>query len=143
MRLKADSALGLANVAVPSMSSRIRPSDARGAPRRGPAGAPRSGKSPVAIISNRSLAHSMKVISWRDGVRASLRLVWRVMTAIGASVVSFPLGVIRRMTGTARTRVGVSSYQVGVVESMILVVSNASVTCTAHSGFTAWPTKSR
>ncbi len=93
----------------------------------GAAGAPRSGKSPDAIIANRSLAHSLNVSSWRDGVRASLRLVWRVITAMGVSVVSLPLGAMRRSTGTARTRVGVSSYQVGMVESLIFVVSKAAV----------------
>ena len=50
MRLNAESALGLANVVMPSTSRRMSPSEARGAPRRGPVGAPRSGKSPDAII---------------------------------------------------------------------------------------------
>jgi hypothetical protein len=76
-------------------------------------------------------------------VRASLRLVWRVITPTGDSDTADVLGERRLTTGTARTRVGVSSYQVGVPVSMILVVSNASVTWLTHSGFTAWPTKSR
>ena len=66
-----------------------------------------------------------------------------MITPIGKSVVWLPLGAMRRMTGTARTRVGVSSYQVGVVESLIVIVSNAVETCAAHSGLIRWPTKSR
>ena len=143
MRLKAERAFGLANVTIPSTSRRMRPSDARGAPRRGPLGAPRSGKSPAAIIANKSLAHSLNVSSCRLGVRASLRFVCRVMTAMGNSVVCAPLGLKRRSTGTARTRVGVSSYQSGADVSTMRAVSNASVTCAFHSGLIDWPTKSR
>ena len=134
MRLKAESAFGLAKVTMPSTSNRMRPSDARGAARRGAEGAPGSGKSPCAIIANRSLAHSLKVSSWRLGVRASLRLVCRVITATGNSVVWLPLGFRRRITGTARTRVGVSSYQSGVAVSTMAAVSKASVTWRVHSG---------
>ena len=47
------------------------------------------------------------------------------------------------MTGIARTRVGVSSYQSGAVESTIFPVSYASVTCLRHSFLIGWPTKSR
>ena len=143
IRLNAESALGLAKVVTPSRSSRIKPSDARGAPRRGPVGAPRSGKSPEAIIANRSLAQSLKVSSWRPGVRVSLRLVCRVSTAMGSGVISAPLELMRRRTGMARTLVGVSSYQSGAVVSMILAVSKASVTCLRHSALISWPTKSR
>ena len=88
IRLNALRALGLAKVVMPSTSRRMRPSAARGAPLRGAAGAPRSGKSPVAIMLNRSLAQSLNVNSWRLGVRASLRLVCRVMTATGSGAVS-------------------------------------------------------
>ena len=143
MRLNADSPFGLANVTTPSTSNRRRPSEARGAPRLGPVGAPRSGKSPPAIIANRSLAHSLKVSSRRLGVRASLRFVWRVMMAIGCSVVSGPVALSRRSTGTARTRVGVSSYQSGAALSMMRLEWKASVTCLRHSGWIFWPTKSR
>ena len=115
----------------------------RGAPRRGPVGAPRSGKSPAAIIANRSLLHWLKVSSWRLGVRASLRFVCRVMTAMGASVTSGRLAPSRRRTGTARTRVGVSSYQSGAAESTMRVVSKACWIWDRHSGRTSWPTKSR
>ena len=62
IRLNADRALGLAKVVMPSTSIRMRPSDARGAPRRGDVGAAGSGKLPSAIMRNRSLAHSSKVI---------------------------------------------------------------------------------
>jgi hypothetical protein len=143
IRLNAESPFGLAKVTMPSTSRRSRPSDARGAPRRGPVGAPRSGKSPAAIIAKRSLLHWLKVSSWRLGVRASLRLVCRVMTAMGASVTSGRLAPRRRSTGTARTRVGVSSYQSGAAESTMRVVSNACWICERHSGRTSWPTKSR
>ncbi len=143
MRLKALSPLGLAKVTTPSRSSRRRPSEARGAPRRGPLGAPRSGKSPAAIMRNRSLAHSLKVSSCRLGMRASLKLVWRVMMAIGCSLTRAPSRPGRRTTGTARTRVGVSSYQSGAEVSTIAAVSKACVTCRRHSGLTSWPTKSR
>ena len=81
-RLNADSAFGLAKVVMPSTSSRIRPSDARGAPRRGAVGAERSGKSPEATIPKRSSAQSLNVICWRDGVRVSPRFVCRVSTPI-------------------------------------------------------------
>ena len=80
-----------------------------------------SGKSPAAIIAKMSLAHSLKVSSWRPGMRASLRLVWRVMTAMGCSLTPFPPGS-RLSTGMARNRVGVSSYQSGVLESTMLRV---------------------
>ncbi len=50
-----------------------------------------------------------------------------------------PLGASRRSTGTARTRVGVSSYQSGAAVSTIRAVSNASVTCARHSGLISWP----
>ena len=74
---------------MPSTSSRMRPSDARGAPRRGAVGADRSGKSPDAIMPNRSSAQSLNVICCRDGVRVSPRFVCRVSTPIvsgGSSV---------------------------------------------------------
>ena len=83
MRLNAESAFGLAKIVTPSTSSRIRPSDARGAPRRGPVGAVSCGKSPDAIIRNRSFAQSLNVSSCRLGIRASERFVCRVSTAIG------------------------------------------------------------
>jgi hypothetical protein len=54
-----------------------------------------------------------------------------------------PLGLSRRSTGTARTRVGVSSYQVGAPVSTIFEVSKASVTWAFHSGLISCPTKSR
>ena len=134
MRLKAERPFGLAKVTTPSTSRRISPSEARGAPRRGPEGAERSGKSPEAIMAKRSFAHWLKVSSCRLGVRASARLLCRVMTAIGVSVVAAPLGLSRRITGTARTRVGVSSYQSGAAVSTIWPVSKAWVTCWVHSG---------
>ena len=62
-RLNADSAFGLANVTMPSASIRIRPSEARGAKRRGTLGASRSGKAPAAIMSNRSFADWLNVSS--------------------------------------------------------------------------------
>jgi hypothetical protein len=65
------------------------------------------------------------------------------MTAIGNSVVALPLGASLRSTGTARTRVGVSSYQSGAAVSMMRAPSKASVTCAFHSGLIVWPTKSR
>ena len=57
-------------------------------------------------------------------------------------VVSGEPGWIGRITGIARTRVGVSSYQSGDDESTIAAVSKASVTWLRHSGRTSWPTKS-
>ena len=97
MRLNAESALGLANVVMPSTSRRIRPSEARGAPRRGPVGAPRSGKSPDAIIWKSSSAHSLNVSSWRLGVRCAPRFVCRVMTATGSGASAVPVAESRRM----------------------------------------------
>ena len=99
-RLNADSALGLAKVVMPSTSSRMSPSEARGAPRRGAVGADRSGKSPEAIMPNRSSAQSLKVICCRDGVRVSPRLVWRVSTPI----VSARLAVAGRARSARRAR---------------------------------------
>jgi hypothetical protein len=75
----------------------------------------------------------LNVSSWRLGVRVSLRFVCRVITAIGVSVTSGLPCARRRRTGTARTRVGVSSYQSGADESMMRAVSCASVTCFRHS----------
>ena len=139
MRLNAESAFGLAKVVMPSTSSRMRPSDARGAPRRGAVGADRSGKSPDAIIPNRSSAQSLNVICCRDGVRVSPRFVWRVSTPIvrGGS----PLRA--RTIGTARTRVGVSSNQSGEAESTMRPPWNASRTWVRHCGRTRSPTMSR
>ena len=88
--------------------------------RRGAArsGAASWGKSPAAIIRNRSFAHSLKVSSWRLGIRASERFVCRVSTANGPKTCSgLALLVVRRSTGTARTRVGVSSNQSSAAES--------------------------
>ena len=143
IRLKAESAFGLANPTIPSTSSRMSPSEARGAARRGTLGAARSGKSPAAIIPKRSFAHWLKLSSCRLGVRASLRLECLVSTAMGRSVVFVPDGVSRRKTGTARTWVAASSYQSGASVSTIRPDSKASVTCLRHTGFTSWPTKSR
>ncbi len=70
-------------------------------------------------------------------------MLCRVITAIGDSVVAVPPTDSRRSTGTARTRVGVSSYQSGAAESTIWADSKASVTCFIHSGLMFWPTKSR
>ena len=94
-------------------------------------------------MANRSLAHWLKVSSWRLGVRASLRLLCRVSTAIGVFVTAEPLALRRRSTGTARTRVGVSSYQSGAAVSTICAVSNASVTWPRHCGWISCPMKSR
>ncbi len=102
-------------------------------PRRGADGAASVGKSPEAIMRNRSFAQSLKVSSWRLGIRVSLRFVCRVSTAIGTLVIARPLGEMRRCTGTARTRVGVSSYQSGADESRIRPLSNASVTSAFQS----------
>ena len=139
MRLNADSAFGLAKVVTPSTSSRMRPSDARGAPRRGAVGADRSGNSPDATMPNRSSAQSLKVICCRDGVRVSPRFVCRVSTPIVSG--GSPLRV--RTIGTARTRVGVSSNQSGDAESTICPLWNASRTCVRHCGRTRSPTMSR
>ena len=125
MRLNADRAFGLAKVVMPSTSRRMRPSEARGAPRRGPVGAPRSGKSPDAIIWKSSSAHSLNVSSCRLGVRVAPRFVCRVITATGSGASCVPVADSRRITGTARTRVGVSSYQSGADESTMRAVANA------------------
>ena len=98
----------------------------------------------MAIIRNRSLAQSLNVSSCRLGIRASDRLVCRVSTAIGPmTCTGIVLPLVRRNTGTARTRVGVSSNQSGADESMISPRSKASVTSCRQSGRTACPTKSR
>ena len=108
-----------------------------------PVGAPRSGKSPDAIIWKSSSAHSLNVSSCRLGVRCAPRFVCRVMTATGSGATPVPVVVSRRMTGTARTRVGISSYQSGADESTMRAVANASVTRSRHCGLICWPTKSR
>ncbi len=68
----------------------------------------------------------------------------RDSTAIGPIVCCGPAdGEVRRSTGTARTRVGVSSNQSGAEESRIVPRSKASVTSRFQSGLMTWPTKSR
>ena len=119
----------------------MRPSDARGAPRRGEVGAARSGKSLDAIMPKRSSAQSLNVICCRDGVRVSPRFVWRVSTPITVGGCSaLPRS---RTIGTARTRVGVSSNQSGEAESTIVARVKASRTCVRHCGRTRSPTMSR
>ena len=68
--------------------------------------AARTGSAPRGRGSRRSRSwrtgrwrHWLKVSSWRLGVRASLRLLCRVSTAIGVVVVAAPLGLSRRSTG--------------------------------------------
>jgi hypothetical protein len=141
IRLNALSAFGLAKVTTPSTSMRIRPSEARGAPRRGEVGADRSGNSPPEIIRNRSSAASLKVICCREGVRASPRFVCRVSTPTGR--VRWPSLPRVRTMGTALTLVGVSSNQSGFAESTISVVSKAPCTWVRHCGRTRSPTMSR
>ena len=115
IRLNAESALGLANVVMPSTSSRMRPSDARGAPRRGRGRGRQVGEVPrrdhaeqvVGAVVERDL------LTRRRARLAEIRVAgehadrWRGCSRVAAS----------RTIGTARTRVGVSSNQSGEAES--------------------------
>ena len=79
----------------------------------------------------------------RLGVRVDPRFVCRVITATGSGASSVPVTESRRMTGTERTRVGISSYQSGADESTMAPDVKACETSPFHSGRIAWPTKSR
>jgi len=64
------------------------------------------------------------------------------MTATGSGASSVPVVLSRRITGTARTRVGISSYQSGADESAMRELANAWVTSSRHCGLICCPTKS-
>ena len=140
MRLNAESALGLAKVVMPSTSRRMRPSEARGAPRRGAVG-----RRQVGEVARRD--HPEQVVGAvveRDLLprrRAGLAEVGVAGEHADRRAVARRCGL--RTIGTARTRVGVSSNQSGEAESTMRPLWNASRTCVRHCGRTRSPTMSR
>ena len=105
---------------------------------------------------------SAATLFYRDFVGQSIRPEWRAQVSEAfrtAHIVdsSTPdwyeemptrvraVPVMRRLsaTGTARTRVGISSYQSGAEESTIAALVKASVTRSRHCDLMPCPTKSR
>ena len=120
MRLNADSALGLAKVAMPSTSSRMRPSDAAG--RRATRSRRCAGVGEVPVRDHREQV--VGAVVERELLPARRARLTQVGVAgdhgdRASRSSALPLGLKRRSTGTARTRVGVSSYQSGAAESTI------------------------